>query len=59
MAAQIIGTQVIGISSQYLIEPSFNLKRARKELHILIRSAYGTDKDELALPKPAETAAGR
>jgi AcrR family transcriptional regulator len=59
MAAQIIGTQMIGISSQYLIEPSFNLKRACKELHVLIRSAYGTGKDKLALPKPAEAVAGR
>lgn len=42
MAARLIGTQLIGISSQYLIEPSFNLKKARKELHLIVRAAYGT-----------------
>ena len=42
MAAQIIGTQLIGLSAQSLIEPAFNLRKARKELHHLIVSAYGS-----------------
>ncbi|MFN3608052.1 MAG: TetR/AcrR family transcriptional regulator [Hyphomonas sp.] len=42
VAALLIGTQLIGISSQYLIDPAFNLKKARKELHLVVRSAYGT-----------------
>ena len=53
MAAQLIGTQLIGISSQFLIEPSFNLKKVRKELHLLIRSAYGTAHNAAPRTKPA------
>lgn len=53
MAAQLIGTQLIGISSQFLIEPSFNLKKVRKELHLLIRSAYGTAQTAAPRAKPA------
>lgn len=57
MAAQLIGTQLIGLSSQYLIEPAFNLKKARKELHLLIRAAYGTGKVAAPARKSAVTAA--
>lgn len=59
MAAQLIGTQLIGISSQYLIEPAFNLKKARKELHLIIRSAYGTGKEGAPARKSAVAAMGR
>lgn len=59
MAAQFIGTQLIGISSQYLIEPAFNLKRARKELHLMIRSAYGTAQETAPQRKSAVAVAGR
>lgn len=59
MAAQLIGTQLIGISSQYLIEPTFNLKKARKELHLIIRSAYGTGKEGATARKSAVAAVGR
>ena len=59
MAAQFIGTQLIGISSQYLIEPAFNLKRARKELHLMIRSAYGAGQETAPQRKSAVAVAGR
>lgn len=59
MAAQLIGTQLIGLSSQFLIEPSFNLKKARKELHQLIRSGYGTGKAETAHRKATLSASSR
>ena len=59
MAAQLIGTQLIGISSQYLIEPAFNLKRARKELHLMIRSAYGTAQQKVPQRKSAVAVSSR
>lgn len=46
MAALIIGTQLIGISSEALIDPDFNLKKARKELRFLISAAYGARQDD-------------
>lgn len=58
MAAQLIGTQLIGISAQYLIEPAFSLKRARKELHLVIRSAYGSGQEAAASRKSAVAVAG-
>jgi hypothetical protein len=58
MAAQLIGTQLIGLSAQYLIEPAFSLKRARKELHLMIRSAYGTGQEAAASRKSAVAVAG-
>lgn len=59
MAARLIGTQLIGISSQYLIEPSFNLKKARKELHQVIRAAYGAGQEGVTSRKAAATVSGR
>lgn len=59
MAAQLIGTQLIGISAQSLIEPAFSLKRARKELHLMIRSAYGTGQEAAVSRKSAVAVAGR
>ncbi|MGE6696556.1 TetR/AcrR family transcriptional regulator [Hyphomonas sp. NPDC076900] len=59
MAARLIGTQLIGISSQYLIEPSFNLKKARKELHQVIRAAYGTGPESASSRKSAAVVSGR
>lgn len=59
MAARLIGTQLIGISSQYLIEPSFNLKKARKELHQVIRAAYGTGQEGASSRKSAAVVSGR
>lgn len=41
MAALLIGTQLIGISSEALIDPQFSLRKARKELRFLISAAYG------------------
>jgi AcrR family transcriptional regulator len=59
MAARLIGTQLIGLSSQFLIEPSFNLKKARKELHQVIRAAYGTGQESVSLRKSAAVVPGR
>lgn len=45
MAAQLIGTQLIGLSVQSLVDPAFSLRRARKGLHHLIVSAYGARRE--------------
>ena len=59
MAARLIGTQLIGLSSQFLIEPSFNLKNARKELHQVIRAAYGTGQESIPLRNSAAAVQSR
>jgi len=46
MATMMITTQIIGMSSQYLIDPDFPLKAAAAELQSLVRNAYGS-----AIPK--------
>lgn len=58
MAARLIGTQLIGLSSHFLVDPTFSLRKARKELHFMIRSAYGMQ-EEAKPARKSETVGAR